>query len=94
MRQKLTLSIDQKLVQRIKVQAVLENRDVSDITEELFEEYLTKIARERGQSWLKRKYHKPQDPHQRSQTNRRQEQHESAIFLRHSSSMLITPVSV
>ena len=47
MRQKLTLSIDQKLVQRIKVQAVLENRDVSDITEELFEEYLTKIEKKK-----------------------------------------------
>ena len=48
MRQKLTLSIDQKLVQRIKVQAVLENRDVSDITEELFEEYLTKIEKKKS----------------------------------------------
>jgi len=40
MRQKLTLSIDESLVQRIKVQAVMENRDVSDITEELYREYL------------------------------------------------------
>ena len=48
MRQKLTLSIDQKLVQRIKVQAVLENRDVSDLTEELFEEYLTKIEKKKS----------------------------------------------
>ena len=48
MRQKLTLSIDQKLVQRIKVQAVLENREVSDITEELFEEYLTKIEKKKS----------------------------------------------
>ena len=48
MRQKLTLAIDQKLVQKIKVQAVLENRDVSDITEELFEEYLTKIEKKKS----------------------------------------------
>jgi len=48
MRQKLTLAIDQKLVPKIKVQAVLENREVSDITEELFEEYLTKIEKKKS----------------------------------------------
>jgi hypothetical protein len=40
MRKKLSLSIDETLIQQIKVQAVLENRDVSDITEELYREYL------------------------------------------------------
>jgi hypothetical protein len=40
MRQKLTLSIDEALIQSIKIQAVMENRDVSDITEELYREYL------------------------------------------------------
>ncbi len=35
MRKKFTLSIDAELIERIKVQAVLEKRDVSTITEEL-----------------------------------------------------------
>ena len=40
MRKKLTLSIDGELVEQMKIQAVRENRDVSDITEELYREYL------------------------------------------------------
>ena len=40
MRKKLSLSVEETLIQKIKVQAVLENRDVSDITEELYREYL------------------------------------------------------
>ena len=40
MRQKVTLSIDEDLYREIRIQAVRENRDVSTITEELYEEYL------------------------------------------------------
>jgi len=39
-RRKITLSIDETLSRNIKVQAVMENRDVSDITEDLYREYL------------------------------------------------------
>ncbi len=39
-RQKLTLSVDGALVEKMKIQAVREKRDLSDITEELYEEYL------------------------------------------------------
>jgi hypothetical protein len=39
-RQKLTLSVDSDLIERIKIQAVREKRDVSDITEDLYRKYL------------------------------------------------------
>jgi hypothetical protein len=42
-RQKLTLSIDSDLIERIKIQAVREKRDVSDITEDLFRQYLKEL---------------------------------------------------
>jgi hypothetical protein len=50
MRRNFTLSIDETLIQRIKVQAVLENRDVSDITEELYREYLDRQKKGKGKS--------------------------------------------
>jgi len=40
MRKKLTLSVDEKLTELMKIEAVKEKRDVSDIVEELFREYL------------------------------------------------------
>lgn len=40
MKQKITLSIDDALVEQMKIQAVRDKRSVSDITEELFREYL------------------------------------------------------
>jgi Family of unknown function (DUF6364) len=40
MRKKLTLSVDENLIREMKIQALKENRDVSDIVEELFKEYL------------------------------------------------------
>ena len=39
-RKKLTLSVDEQLTESIKIQAIKEKRDVSDIVEELFREYL------------------------------------------------------
>jgi hypothetical protein len=42
-RQKLTLSIDEQLTESIKIQAVREKRDVSDIVEQLFREYLKRV---------------------------------------------------
>jgi len=45
-RKKLTLSVDERLTESIKIQAVKEKRDVSDIVEQLFREYLKRI---RGQ---------------------------------------------
>jgi stalled ribosome alternative rescue factor ArfA len=50
MRQKLTLSIDETLIRSIKVQAVMENRDVSDITEDLYREYLDRQKKGKGKS--------------------------------------------
>ena len=50
MRQKLTLSIDEALIQSIKIQAVMENRDVSDITEELYREYLDRKRKRKSRS--------------------------------------------
>ncbi len=41
-RRQYTLSIDADLVKRIKIQAIHEDRTVSDITEQLYTEYLKK----------------------------------------------------
>jgi uncharacterized protein DUF6364 len=40
MKYKLTLTIDEQLVEEIKIQAVREKRTVGDITEQLYREYL------------------------------------------------------
>ncbi len=37
-----TLSIDGGLMKKIKIQAIIEDRTVSDITEQLYSEYLKK----------------------------------------------------
>ncbi len=42
-RQKFTLSIDEELSTRMKLQAVREKRDVSTITEELYRGYLARF---------------------------------------------------
>jgi hypothetical protein len=42
-RKKLTLSVDEDLTESIKIQAVKEKRDVSDIVEQLFKEYLKRV---------------------------------------------------
>jgi hypothetical protein len=42
-RKKLTLSVDEQLTQSMKIQAVKENRDLSDIVEQLFREYLKRF---------------------------------------------------
>jgi len=42
-RKKLTLSIDEQLTESMKIQAVKEKRDVSDIVEQLFREYLKRV---------------------------------------------------
>ena len=39
-RQHVTLSLDKDLYKEMKLQAVMEDRDVSTITEELYREYL------------------------------------------------------
>ena len=39
-RQPVTLSLDKDIYRDMKIQAVMENRDVSTITEELYREYL------------------------------------------------------
>jgi uncharacterized protein DUF6364 len=46
MRQKLTLSIEAELIEKIKIRAVLEKKEVSTITEELYRVYLNKAMRE------------------------------------------------
>ena len=40
---KFTTTIDSVLLQEIKIQAIKENRSVSDILEELLKDYLSKI---------------------------------------------------
>jgi hypothetical protein len=45
MRKKFTLSIEEELSQEMKIQAVLEKRDVSTITEELYRKYLDRAER-------------------------------------------------
>ena len=59
-RKKFTLSIEADLIEAIKIQAVLENQDVSTITEDLYRTYLkrseaaSKRAKKRNQSaWNK-----------------------------------------
>jgi Family of unknown function (DUF6364) len=42
-RKKLTLSVDEQLTESMKIQAVKEKRDVSDIVEQLFREYLKRV---------------------------------------------------
>jgi len=42
-RKKLTLSVDEQLTESMKIQAVREKRDVSDIVEQLFREYLKRV---------------------------------------------------
>ncbi len=39
-RRQYTLSIDADLVKKIKIRAIMEDRQVSDITEELYRKYL------------------------------------------------------
>jgi len=50
MKQKFTLYIDADLIQRIKIQAILDNGSVSAITEEAFERYLRESAKRKGKS--------------------------------------------
>jgi Family of unknown function (DUF6364) len=46
MKQKITLTIQDNLVEKMKIQAVLDKRSVSDITEELYQEYLDRRKKE------------------------------------------------
>jgi len=46
MKYKLTLTIDEKLVEEIKIQAVREHRTVGDITEGLYRKYLDQQKKE------------------------------------------------
>jgi hypothetical protein len=44
-RRKLTLSVDQELIEQIKIRAILEHRDMSDITEDLYRKYLDRLKK-------------------------------------------------
>ena len=55
MRTKFTLSIEEELREQIKIQAVKEQRDVSDITEELYRWYLDRQKAKAGKSKRKEK---------------------------------------
>jgi uncharacterized protein DUF6364 len=48
MKQKFSLTIDDALIEKIKIQAVLDKRSVSDITEELYREYLDRQKKAKG----------------------------------------------
>ncbi|MCI0418840.1 MAG: DUF6364 family protein [Acidobacteria bacterium] len=50
MKYKLTLTIDEELVEEIKIQAVRERRTVGEITEELYRDYLDRKKRAKGKS--------------------------------------------
>ena len=43
---KLTLYVHEDLIQAIKIQAIMEKRSVSQITEQLYREYLGKRAKQ------------------------------------------------
>jgi Family of unknown function (DUF6364) len=43
MKQKITLTLDDKLIEEIKIQGVREKRSVSEITEEMLREYLNRL---------------------------------------------------
>lgn len=45
-KQKFTTTIDDELLERIKIQAIKEKRSVSDLLEELIAKYLGEIAAE------------------------------------------------
>ena len=44
---KLTLTIEESLIEQIKIQAILEKKSVSRITEELYREHLDRKAKEK-----------------------------------------------
>ena len=46
MKQQLVLTIQDDLIEKMKLQAVLDKRSVSDITEELYREFLIRRKRE------------------------------------------------
>ena len=50
MKQKFTLNIDDELVEKMKIHAVLSKRSVSDITEELYRVYLNQQKTTKGKS--------------------------------------------
>jgi hypothetical protein len=47
-KQQLTLMVEADLVERVKIQAVLDKRTVSSITEEMYREYLARKSKKRG----------------------------------------------
>jgi hypothetical protein len=49
-KQKITLTVDDSLVERMKIQAVRDKRSVSNITEELWREFLKRKAQKTPKS--------------------------------------------
>jgi uncharacterized protein DUF6364 len=58
MKQKITLTIQDGLIEKMKIQGVLDKRSVSDITEELYAEFLERRKKEgkKGSSRPTRKH--------------------------------------
>jgi|GraSoiStandDraft_56_1057294.scaffolds.fasta_scaffold2898519_1 hypothetical protein len=54
MKQKLTLTIEETLTEKMKIQALLVKRSVSDITEELYKEYLDRRKKVTAKGKIKR----------------------------------------
>jgi plasmid stability protein len=50
MKHKLTLYVDDKLIERAKVHAILHKRSVSEIVEELLRGYLDGLEKRKGKS--------------------------------------------
>jgi hypothetical protein len=50
MKQKITLTLNDKLIEEMKIQAVREKRSVSEITEVMLQEYLNRLKNKKGKS--------------------------------------------
>jgi hypothetical protein len=50
MKQKITLTLNDKLIEEMKIQAVREKRSVSEITEVMLQEYLNRLKKGKGKS--------------------------------------------
>jgi hypothetical protein len=50
MKHKLTLHVEEKVIERAKLQAVLQKRSVSEIVEELLRGYLDSLEKRKGKS--------------------------------------------
>ena len=53
MKNKLTLYVEEKTIERAKLQAILQKRSVSDIVEQLLNGYLDELEKRKGKANIK-----------------------------------------